>query len=424
LAHEQAAAYCERIGISFAEYLNRFNDAPVKLLDTEKDAPADYHDRMTVAKTFALAIDEAAKLHPAAEPLIVYAALLAAEPIPLYLFSEARKKFGDPLTSLLVDDGLDEAVAALRAFALVDCEPVPDERDSALLTDCIRLHRLVREVAAARRNDETADRIRRQLVEAMAMFYPDSLFNDPTAWPRARRLDPLAMALVAANRDLPNGAEAAAASVINGLACYRVGALATYAAARSLLERALSIDEKAPDPDHPNTARSLHNLGYLLKAQGDLAGARPYYERALVIREKALGPDHPDTAKSLNNLGSLLHQQGDLAGARPYFERALAIREQALGSDHPDTAKSLNNLGSLLQAQGDLAGARPYFERAVAINERALGSNHPDTANSINNLGVCCRRRAILRVRGRISSVRWRSLNRRSASITQIRRTA
>ena len=386
LAHEQAAAYCERIGISFAEYLNRFNAAPVKLLDTEKDAPADYHDRMTVAKTFALAIDEAAKLHPAAEPLIVYAALLAAEPIPLYLFSEAREKFGDPLTSMLVDDGLDEAVAALRAFALVDREPVPDERDSALLTDCIRLHRLVREVAAARRNGETADRARRQLVEAMAVFYPDSVFNDPTAWPRARRLDPLAMALVAANRELPNGAEAAAASVINGLACYRVGALATYAAARSLLERALSIDENALDPDHPDIARSFNNFGYLLQAQGDLAAARPYFERALTIREQALGPDHRDTASSLNNLGGLLRAQGDLAGARPYFERALASRE-ALGPDHPDTAMSFNNLGSLLRAQGDLAGARPYLERAVAINERVLGSDHPDTASSLNNLG-------------------------------------
>ena len=88
----------------------------------QRDAPAEYHDRLTVAKTFALAIDEAAKVHPAAEPLIVHAALLAPEPIPLFLFNEARGKFGEPLASALADDGLDEAVAALRAFALVDRE--------------------------------------------------------------------------------------------------------------------------------------------------------------------------------------------------------------------------------------------------------------------------------------------------------------
>ena len=101
LAHEQAAAYCERLGISFADYMTKFRGAPAKLLDSEKDAPADYHDSMTVAKTFAVAIDEAAKLHPAAELLIGYAALLAPEPIPLFLFSEGRHEFGEPFASVL-----------------------------------------------------------------------------------------------------------------------------------------------------------------------------------------------------------------------------------------------------------------------------------------------------------------------------------
>jgi len=118
LAHEQAAAYCERLSVSFADYARRLAATPIKLLDAEKDAPLDYHDKLTVAKTFALAIDEAARLHPAAEPLIAYAALLAPEPIPLFLFSEGREKFGEPLASDLAGDGLDEAVAALRAFAL------------------------------------------------------------------------------------------------------------------------------------------------------------------------------------------------------------------------------------------------------------------------------------------------------------------
>src|SRR5262245_22440126 len=79
LAHEQAAAYCERLEVRLAEYLRRFESAPGRMLDTARDAPAEYHDRLTVAKTFALAIDEAARLHPGAEPLIVHAALLAQE---------------------------------------------------------------------------------------------------------------------------------------------------------------------------------------------------------------------------------------------------------------------------------------------------------------------------------------------------------
>jgi hypothetical protein len=86
LAHEQAAAYCERLDITLADYMRRFEAAPARLMDDARHAPAEYHDGLTVAKTFGLAIEEAAKLHPAAEPLIVHAALLAPEPIPLFLF--------------------------------------------------------------------------------------------------------------------------------------------------------------------------------------------------------------------------------------------------------------------------------------------------------------------------------------------------
>ena len=100
LAHEQAAAYCERLGVSLAEYRDALRGGAAPLLDAAKDASADYHGGLTVAKAFALAIDEAAKLHPAAEPLIAHAALLAPEPIPLFLFSEAREKFGEPLATL------------------------------------------------------------------------------------------------------------------------------------------------------------------------------------------------------------------------------------------------------------------------------------------------------------------------------------
>src|SRR5262249_32619750 len=118
LAHEQAAAYCERLGAPLAEYRRRFDAEPGRFLD--RDAPAEHNDGMTVSKSFALAIDEAAKLHPGAEPLIVHAALLAPEPIPLFLFSEAREQFGEPLASAFAGESLDEAVAALRTFALVE----------------------------------------------------------------------------------------------------------------------------------------------------------------------------------------------------------------------------------------------------------------------------------------------------------------
>jgi hypothetical protein len=198
LAHEQAAAYCERLDISLAEYRRRFEAAPARVLDDRRHAPAEYHDGLTVAKTFGLAIEEAAKLHPAAEPLIVHAAFLAPEPIPLFLFGEAREKLGEPLASALAGDGLDEAVAALRTFALLNRETIADERDPAITTETLRVHRLVRAVAAARRDGKAREEALRALVTAVAAVYPEAeqVFIHPKTWPRARQLNALAFALV------------------------------------------------------------------------------------------------------------------------------------------------------------------------------------------------------------------------------------
>jgi tetratricopeptide (TPR) repeat protein len=430
LAHEQAAAYCERLEIPLTEYLKRFAATPVRMLDTDRDAPAEYHDRLTVAKTFTLAIKEVSKLHPAAEPLLVHAALLAPEPIPLFLFAEGRDKFGEPLASALADDGLDEAIAALRAFALVERDTITDERDPSISTDTIRLHRLVREVAAARREHVAIDPMRWVLIEAVSVVYPEEVFNDPRTWPKARRLDGLTLALLGEDTARQTGISIPATYLLNQLAAYRYKALGTYElaqplyelalrvreemlgsehpatlislnnladllqargerpAAQLLYERVLRANEKLLGPDHPDTATSLNNLAVVFRAEGDLVKAGTLFERALRVRERVLRPEHPLIASSLNNVALLLQDQGDFAGARALYERALAIREKALGPDHPDTAQSLNNLGGVLQAQGELALARPLYERAIIIYEEMLARDHPAVATSLNNLGT------------------------------------
>jgi tetratricopeptide (TPR) repeat protein len=399
LAHEQAAAYCERLDISLSEYRKRFEAAPARFLDDARHAPAEYHDGRTVAKTFALAIDEAAKLHPAAEPLIVHAALLAPEPILLFLFAEAREKFGEPLASALAGDGLDEAVAALRTFALLDRETIADEREPTIKTDCIRLHRLVREVASARCEGEARKDAQRALVGVPLALYPVDFFGDPKTWQRLRRLDVHSLMLVSGVPATPREAEEQA-YLLNGLAEYRYGVLGDYAQARPLFERALVILEKTLGPEHPDTATGLNNFASLLQDQGDLAGARRLLERALTIREKALGLEHPHVGITLHSLAYVLKNQDDFAGARPLYERALEICGKTLGPEHHYMAAGLNNLATLLNAQGDLAAARPLCERALAIYEKALGPEHPDTATSLMNLG------RLLQAQGEIAPAR------------------
>jgi len=383
LAHEQAAAYCERLEIPLAEYVRRFAAEPARLLDTEKDAPAEYHDKLTVAKTFALAIEAAATPplgHPVAEPLIVLCALLAPEPIPLFLFAEAFGKADSPFAG----DSLDEAVAALRAFALVDRETIPDERDSTITTDTIRLHRLVREVASVRCDGEMRTTVRSALMRAMVVVYPRDVDDDPSTWPLSRRLDALALALVGDDTVLPEGVEHVA--LLNRLAAYRTKTLAAYPQARLLHERALAICEKLRGREHPDTASNLNNLATLFRLEGDPAAARALYERALEINEKMLGPEDHNTAVTINNLALALDDQGDIVGARSLLERALALAEKFLGPEHSTTGLRLYNLAGLLRKQQDLIGAQSLLQRSLQIYQKTLDVNHPRTAAVLVNL--------------------------------------
>jgi CHAT domain-containing protein/Tfp pilus assembly protein PilF len=192
--------------------------------------------------------------------------------------------------------------------------------------------------------------------------------------------------------DLPALSQADRATLIEGAALsaqatefYRRGEVKSAIAPAG---QALAICKKILGEQHPFTATTFNNLGFLLQAQGDLAAARPYLEQALAIRKKVQGEQHPDTATAFNNLGQLLQAQGDRAAARSCLEHALAIRTKVQGEQHPETAQSLNNLGLLLQAEGDWVAARSCYEQALAINRKILGEQHPDTARSLDNVGV------------------------------------
>ena len=74
--------------MGFGEYLRRFERTPIKFLADARHAPRAHNDGQTVERSFALAIEQAAKLHSMAEPPIVHAALLAPEPIPLFLLGD------------------------------------------------------------------------------------------------------------------------------------------------------------------------------------------------------------------------------------------------------------------------------------------------------------------------------------------------
>ena len=410
LGLEQAAAYCDDLSVNFSEYQRRFKMAAMKFLADEEHASVLYRNKTTVAATFNLGIEEAAKRHPGAEPLIVATSMVALEPIPLFLFAEGREQLGEPLVSAITDDGLDLAVAALRTFALLDRDTIIDERQPTHSSEVIRLHRLVREVAAARRTGEEREGMHHALIRTMATIYPTNL-RHPKTWPRARLLDPHALALVNSDNAQTHEAPDQVAYLLAMLARYRHWALWAFVEARLLCERALQIRDKVLGSEHPDTASSLSDLADLYWSERNFGKAYEFCTRALAIREKVLGLDHPDTLTSRNDLAGLLEAQSQLGKARVLYQEILTARQKVLGPEHPDTATTLHDLAHLLEEQGNLVEAKMLFERALAIREKALDPEHPDTARTLDALA------ALLRTSG--DFVGARSLNERALVIRE-----
>ncbi len=160
------------------------------------------------------------------------------------------------------------------------------------------------------------------------------------------------------------------------------------AEARTILERALAIREKALGKEHTATAAVLTRLGLLLEEQGHHAEARGALERSLAIREKLLGREHADTIASLSDLGFVLFEMGELDAARALFERALAAGEKGFGPRDPRVASYLARLGRVYSALGRAQAARDREERALAIRLQGLGLENLETAESQHDLAV------------------------------------
>jgi len=131
------------------------------------------------------------------------------------------------------------------------------------------------------------------------------------------------------------------------------------------------------------------------------------YQKSEVLKKTQKGMDHPDTARSLHDLAKLYHAQGKFDEAEPLDKRALAIREKVIlsiyicysnnfiltlyeqkvfGKFHVEIARSLHNLGELYFAKSRYSQAKALYRRSIAILEEALGSNHLKVAVGLQGL--------------------------------------
>ena len=149
---------------------------------------------------------------------------------------------------------------------------------------------------------------------------------------------------------------------------------------RVLIERAISIREKALGPGHTEVVNSLNKFAKLLSDMGDYAKAQDYMEKALRIQEKKYGSEHLEVASTLINTGLIQKETGDLHESRILIERALTIRKKILGSEHRLVALASDSLAIVLIHLGEYEQAKTLLESSFPILEKVSSPEHPDMA--------------------------------------------
>jgi tetratricopeptide (TPR) repeat protein len=368
----QAAANIEVSGQSINDYLHTFRNYRERLWAKER-APADHEQ--TGVESIEINLDAIDSDSLAAASILKVCSFLAPDDIPLDLFAKHAEHIPYKAATLLSNPvDLREAIAALRRYSLVDIKG-----------ETISVHRLVQFIVRAHKSPGLQGNWAAAAVKMVNAAFPEDLLTNLATWPVIKELLPHAKESATHAEQL--GIEPMATGRLLSVIGLYLQIRAELVEAKSVLERAIRVGEKAFGPHHPGVAIWLNNLGSVLHDLGDLPGAKQAYERSLKIDEQAFAPDHPKVAIRVNNLGAVLRDLGDLPGARQAIERALKIDERAFGPDHPDVATDVNNLGVVLQDLGDLPGARQAYERALKIGEQAFGPDHPNVATDVNNLG-------------------------------------
>ncbi len=142
-------------------------------------------------------------------------------------------------------------------------------------------------------------------------------------------------------------------------------ALLEYERAVEATETQVRLHEQLYGPDHPATARAIHDLAVAYGRAARDAESFATSRRALDIRTRTLGLEHPDTMTSMRNVAISLRRSGRPAEALPLYRLVARNSALALGERHPRAIRAADEVGSPLMDLGHVQEARAV-RRAVA----------------------------------------------------------
>jgi tetratricopeptide (TPR) repeat protein len=273
-----------------------------------------------------------------------------------------------------------------RVLPLYDLEEGEGPSDLAefVIQECAQLRGTIR--VAQGRFEEALDLFQQSLSyfahhprgAVRAAYILEKLMDCLLRWGRVAKALELLPQVTEALRGTPTSAEAEARyELYFGIACVETAGnrlpdkIFQLANARSHLERALAIAERALPPINEVIASCCTNLAVVLRQskafnQGDDAGARHYLKRAVSIRSKLFGPASPKLAIPYLHLGSLQAEAGELQAAEASLLAVTRIPARPGDSVRHD---ALIELESVYRALENAEGLRAV-QRALKAAER------------------------------------------------------
>ncbi|MFL5662035.1 MAG: tetratricopeptide repeat protein [Ktedonobacteraceae bacterium] len=374
LALDQAGAYIEETGCSFTDYLEIYQNHRNTLLARRGAQSVNYP--ASVATTWLLSFQKIQKANPAAAELLQLCAFLAPDLIPEELFREGADYWPPLLREATADlFAVQQLIAELLKFSLVK-----RLSDDGMLS----IHRLVQAVQMDMMEPEVQRQWAERVIQAVDTAFPDNP-QDIATWSQCRHYLNQAQVCneLMEQYALPSRK---AASLLNRTGVYLTDN-GLYTIAEPLHLRALAIHQQVLGATHPDTVKSMHNLGSLYMQQTRYSQAEPLFLQALAIRQQQSEAMHLDTAQSFHHLACLYNEQGRYKEAERMFQMALEIYEPVLGPEHPDTVANSIGLAWIYMKQGNYSEAESPIQKALEIREQSLGPTHPTTANTLDALG-------------------------------------
>lgn len=157
----------------------------------------------------------------------------------------------------------------------------------------------------------------------------------------------------------------------------------------ALLDEAVThLNDLAGHPVAAADAQEEIALTYM--AMAETADAQTQFEGALEKRQLALGPEHPDTLRSMTEVGTAQHVQGRHVEAEQRLRPALEAQRRILGPQNPDTLITIRVLAVVCEAENKPPDAETLFLELYQVQKHILGPDHLDTLATLTDVARTC----------------------------------